>query len=215
MKKITLSIILITLFTGLIKGQGVELTPFVGYQFGGSMKFIEGKLKIDDNLNYGLTMDIPLQGVASLEMYWSHMESQASWNPYSGYGILFPDTAMNMSVDYFQIGMLKQTDIGTGIVKGFGVFTLGATYFNVKETGIRDVWQFSITLGGGIKVFPFQSDRIGFRFQGRLLMPMYFGGTGAYCGIGTGGANCGVGVSTYSMLVQGDLTAGLIIKFGK
>lgn len=50
--------------------------------------------------------------------------------------------------------------------------------------------------------------------RGRLMMPMYIGGVGGYCGIGTGGAGCGLSLNGYASLFQGDFNGGLIIKFG-
>jgi len=54
------------------------------------------------------------------------------------------------------------------------------------------------------------SDRIGIRLQGRLLMPLYFAGAGVYFGSGGSGLSVGAG----STILQGDLTAGLIIGLG-
>lgn len=213
MKKLIYLLSLVFLIPLASIGQSIELTPFVGYQFGGKMKFIQGDFKIENNLNYGIALDIPVRYGSYVDIYWSHMETKASWNPFSQYAPEYPEVDdIGMSVDYFQIGGMQQADLGTGIVKGFGVLTIGAAYFNAKDSDIQDVWRFAMTLGGGLKIHP--TDRIGIRLQGRLLMPMAFGGTGAYCGIGTGGAGCGLGVSGYSMLVQGDFTAGLIIMIG-
>ena len=216
MKRIIFSsIIVFTLLSGLVKGQGVEITPFIGYQLGGSLKFIEGKFKVNNDMNYGIVLDIPLQGVASLELYWSHMNTTADWQPYNDYLGSYPDTSISIGTGYIQIGGLKQADLGTGIVKGFGVFTLGATYMISKDPNItRDIWRFAITMGGGLKIYPFQSDVIGFRLQARLMLPMYGTGTGFYCGIGTGGSSCGLGVSSFSMMAQGDFTGAIIIKLG-
>ena len=215
MKKIITVLVFVFAFSGLVKSQGVEITPFIGYQFGGALKFIEGKLKVNNEMNYGLVVDIPIEDVGSLELYWSHMNTTAEWQPYSDYLISYPDTSVNIGAGYIQIGGLKQGDIGTGIVKGFGSFTLGATYMIAQDTDIsKNIWSFAMTFGGGLKIFPFQSDVVGFRLQARLMLPMYGAGTGFYCGIGTGGGGCGVGVSSFSVLAQGDFTGGIIIKIG-
>jgi hypothetical protein len=194
-------------------GQAVELTPFAGYMFGGKAKFIQGEINFRDNANFGLAVDVPVERIASVEIYWSHMDTRAEWRPYKQYLPEFDPADLDVSIDYFQIGGLKQGDLGTGIVKGFGSLTIGAAYLNIKDPEINDVWRFAATLGGGIKIFP--TDRIGIRLQGRLLMPMYWGNVGFYAGIGTGGGSAGIGVNTYTLLLQGDLTAGLIIQLGE
>ena len=71
---------------------------------------------------------------------------------------------------------------------------------------------FTAGLGGGLRYY--LSDRIGIRLQARLLFPMQFGGVGFGCGIGTGGGGCGAGVSTYTNIIQGDFTEGIILKLG-
>ena len=98
----------------------------------------------------------------------------------------------------------------------FGVFTLGATRFDIKnavdlEGGgtpvhYSNTWAFSIALAGGAKIF--LAERIGIRLQARLGMPMLF--NGLYLGIGTGGASGGA--SFRVPLVQFDLSAGLFLR---
>ena len=47
MKKFKL-IVIVSLFPLLVFSQGAELVPFVGYMFGGSINYVEGKLKIEN-----------------------------------------------------------------------------------------------------------------------------------------------------------------------
>jgi len=63
-----------------------------------------------------------------------------------------------------------------------------------------------MSAGVGVKVMV--SKNLGLRFQGRLLAPMFFGGSYLYGG--TGGL--GFGVNTGIPILQGDLAAGLILK---
>ena len=58
MKKLKL-IILITLFPTLVFSQGVELVPFAGYMFGGKIKYIEGDVKFENGMDYGLSILVP------------------------------------------------------------------------------------------------------------------------------------------------------------
>jgi hypothetical protein len=52
------------------------------------------------------------------------------------------------------------------------------------------------------------SDKIGLRFQGRLIIPMQFAGGSIY--VGTGGA--GVSVGSYTTFVEGDFSGGLFVQ---
>ena len=97
--------------------------------------------------------------------------------------------------------------ISEGVVRPYGTGSMGAAIFSDREGLESDRWRFSIGLGGGLKLFP--TERIGFRLQARMLVPMYF--NGIWFGVGTGGGSGGV--STSSSIVQGDFTGGLILAF--
>lgn len=212
MRKIVFFIIGFTILSTISFSQKIEITPFGGYMFGGKVKFIQGDLKILDGPNYGLLIDVPLQKGVSVEMFWTRMESEAEWRPTYYYTPDFPETDFNVNVNYFQVGALKEADINESI-KGFGSLTLGAAYFNSDREGIQTVWRFAASFGGGLKIF--FSDFVGVRLQGRFLIPMYFSGVGAYYGVGGGGSSGGLTVGTTSAILQGDLTAGLIIIIGQ
>jgi len=191
---------------GYNSAQGkLELTPFAGYMFGGKLRLYEGELKFKDNMNYGLILDYEVAPDSKLEFFWSQMNTTAEFRPY--YGFEDYRGSFDVNVNYFQIGGVRE--INNGQVRPFGAFTLGATYFSPQDANISDDWRFSITLGGGAKIW--LSDRIGLRLQGRLLMPMYFSGVGFYAG--TGGSGMSVGAS--STIIQGDFTAGLMIAIGE
>lgn len=187
----------------------VEITPFGGYMFGGKLRFYEGELKVEDNVNYGILLDFALARDTKLEFFWSQMSTTARFKTY--YGFDFPELAdpFDVNVNYIQIGGVQEADVNNDKVKPFGAFTLGATYFNPTDSQINDSWRFSVTLGGGAKFW--FTDRIGIRLQGRLLMPLYFAGAGVYFGTGGSGLSVGAG----STILQGDLTAGLIIGLGE
>ena len=47
------------------------------------------------------------------------------------------------------------------------------------------------------------------------MLPMVFAGVGGYYGIGTGGSGGGLYVNSYTAIVQGDFSGGLVFSFGK
>jgi hypothetical protein len=205
-----LVLVLIFLDPSASSAQGkLELTPFAGYQFGGKLRMYQGDLKFKDNMNYGLVLDYEIATDSKLEFLWAQMNTTAEFRPY--YGWEEYRGSFDLDINYFQIGGVRE--INNGQVRPFGAFTLGATYFHPKDNIVSDSWQFSMTLGGGAKIW--LSDRVGIRLQGRLLMPMYFTGVGIYAGIGTGGASGGLGVGAGATVLQGDLSAGLMIAIGE
>jgi hypothetical protein len=214
MKKIKLFLIA-ALFPAFVFAQGgAELVPFAGYMFGGSVKYYEGKLNIDNGLNYGLSILVPVQSLVDLELNWTSMAPvKAAFTPYSGYPLYSYDE-FDLATNYFQIGAISKFYSGGGVAQPFGSFSLGATWFspsatsNSIYTSYSDVWRFSIMLGLGVKLM--FSDRIGIMLRGRLMMPMTFAGTSFYAG--TGGA--GLALNSWVAPLQGDFHGGLIIKLG-
>lgn len=205
MKKVLfLCFIIVPLFTTNLLAQGIELTPYAGYLLGGKQNFYEGELKYRNAATYGFTFDVDLTWKA-IEFYYSQTPTVAEWRPYLGWEGRYPSTDYDVSIHYFQVGGLGYAEIGSDAVKPFGAFTLGATWFQSRDERVQDNTQFSVTLGGGAKIF--FSERLGIRLQGRLLLPMYFGGAG----VGCGGGGCSTGVYASTNHLQGDFIGGVII----
>ncbi len=212
-KKIILSIIItLLLLPSVTRSQEkFELTPSIGYFFGGNIDFIQGDLKIRDEVSWGLTAGKPIRPGVVVEFAYTGMNSVASWSPYLGYGNEFPEQKFDVVVNYFNIGATQGSEIAPGL-HGFGGIYLGAAWFNA-QSGIEDIWRFNISLGAGLKYY--FTDKLGLRLQGNIRFPMFFSGGGFYCGIGSGGSGCGLNINSASSIIEGDLTAGLIFKLGK
>lgn len=181
-----------------------EITPFAGYQFLGSTEVYYsnavGDVDIKDDMVYGVSINVPAKYGAELELFYSRQDSRLTFDggPFGS-----DETLFDMSVEYFQIGVLR--GVPKGNVLPYGVFTLGATNFNPKKEGLESEWRFSFTFGLGAKAY--LSEKIGLRLQGTLLMPVQWAGGSVY--FGTGGS--GVGVSAGTSLIQIDVRGGLII----
>lgn len=188
---------------------GFEIVPFAGYMFGGSVNFYEGKLKISNGLDYGVSLIIPIREVVDIEINYTGMQGDAKFTSYQANQNIEDDTT-SMSTNYFQIGVLKTLSLNNHKIKPFGSFSAGATLFSLDD--YYDTWRFSITAGLGV-TYMF-TDHIGIMLRGRFMMPIYFGGAGGYCGVGTGGSGCGLSVNGYAQPLQGDFTGGIVIKVG-
>lgn len=206
MKKLKL-LTLIALFPTLLFSQGVEIVPFAGYMFGGSVKYVQGKLDIKDGMDYGVSLLVPVQALVDVEINYTRMESSATFQSYSGYP-LYPDQDINnLATNYIQIGGISKFYSSNAMVSPFGSFSLGAAWVSSPDL-TDDAWRFSATLGLGVKIM--FSERVGIMLRGRLLMPMNFAGVGFYAG--TGGS--GLTMNSYVTPLQGDFNGGLIIKVG-
>lgn len=203
MKKIKLIFLAFILpFIGM--SQGIEIVPMVGYMFGGSIDFYEGKMKIDNGMDYGVSILVPTHPLMDIELNYTRMDSQVSFSPY--FGSSYESQEENMSTNYIQIGAISKFYSQNTKVSPFGSLSVGATGFSSPE--FKDVWRFSMTAGLGLKLM--FSEKIGFLLRGRLMMPMNFAGTSMY--ISTGGS--GISIGTYITPLQGDFNAGLIFKVG-
>ena len=201
------------IFTPNISAQKFEITPFYGYQFNGKVIGYNGDLNIRDAGSYGGMFDITIRPGMQVELYYSRSDTRADFVEFRGPTYKLTD----VSVNYFQLGFLrtvKQIDK----VSIYGIGSLGATLFSPSgnvydETPdkyyFEDWWLFSVTVGGGAKVM--FSERVGLRFEGRLMMPITWAGGGFMVGTGGSGFYLGGG----SAIMQASLSAGLIVALGK
>lgn len=180
--------------------QKVEITPFGGYQMGGSLEVLAGTLRIKDNWNFGAILDFTIRPGFQIELIYSHQDSELRLEQ----PLLQPVYLFDAAVEYFHIGALR--DLRGGKVRPFVTGTIGVTHFNPKPEGLSSEWRFSTNVGLGVKVFA--SERIGLRLQGRLMLPFINGGAGFF--VGPGG---GYVTASGEVLVQWDVSAGLLFRF--
>ncbi len=193
------------------QAQKAEIGGFYGISFNSKIRTYYGDFKIDDKANYGGQLSIAMAPETFLELMYNRTDTRVQY-----FDRLGASEPFDLSIEYYHVGGLQQVDIGNEKIAPFGVFTLGATRFNIKNQvdldgdGSNyysgDAWAFSIALAGGAKIY--LHERIGIRLQARLGMPMLF--NGLYLGVGTGGASGGF--SFHVPLVQFDLSAGIFLR---
>ncbi len=204
--------ILSTVFFALISEHAIsqiEINVYGGYvPTSKTMYNYNGyRLKIDDGGNFGIGVGVatPLGVVAEL----SYMRFASTLSQDGG--IVEVVNTQPINVEYYQLGINKPLMDGEEFVP-YGLFSLGASRFNPTEDP-DDYWRFAVNLGLGIKYF--FTETVGIKLQARLLMPLYFGGIGFGCGIGTGGSSCGGGATFGTEILQGDFTGGVVLRINK
>ena len=183
--------------------QKVEITPFYGYQFGGGLDVVRGQLSIPSSGVYGFTFDVRVRDNAMVEFLYLRQDTELKFQ--SG-GVGPKEELFDMAVEYYHGGGVLE--FGEGQARPYVALGVGATRLAPKAEAIGSEWRFSASFGGGVKVFP--SEHIGFRFEGRLLVPFWGSGFSIGCG-GPGG--CYTGVSGYATTLQGNVNGGLVIAF--
>lgn len=193
----------------------VEIGAFGGWLWTGSIPAWRQDIKVSDKGNYGITAGVRVKDEMIVEFEWNHTENTASFRGYDNNGIPSGDQInMPLTSNYYLLGFNYLVTDNEPLVP-YGLVNLGILH--TQSDGDNNIpsqsntW-FTAGLGGGLRYY--LSDRIGIRLQARLLLPMQFGGVGFGCGIGTGGSSCGAGVSTYTNIIQGDFTGGIILKLG-
>ena len=210
MKKVIFTLTL-TIISLLSTAQGIEITPMGSYSFIGKMHFYEGELDIKDNAGYGIKIGFSPIEHSVFEFSYKGNITTAEWEPYRSSGIRGRE--MDLSINYFTIGLHQERMLTSEKVYGFGGLGLGMSYINPMESGIDDLYSMAVTIDLGVKVF--LTDRIGIRIQADLQMPIYFAGLGFYAGIGTGGTSGGLSLNSGSYFVQGGFSAGIIFRLGE
>lgn len=189
-------------------GQRLEITPFMGYQFGGNLGVREGDINVKDRGNFGFIINTTVRYGYQFEFSYSRQETELELRE-------FPSgrkrDLFGMAIEYYQIGGLAQRGdpSGYGEVMPFGLVTLGLTRFDPYKAGYSDEWRFSAAFGIGSKFY--FSERLGLRLQARVLIPFQLSGMGAFCSSG----DCSFTFGGSSSILQGDVFAGLVIPIGR
>lgn len=142
-----------------------ELTPFFGYQFGGTFEegfdsdnsvFLFDDIDVEESQTLGLIADFSLSKNAQIELLYSYQDTDLERT-----GFFRNEDLGEVEIEYFHAGFLWQW--GGGQVRPFVVATAGVTRFAFDDDNDS---KFSAGFGGGVKIFV--SDHIGFRFDGRF-----------------------------------------------
>ena len=190
----------------MMKAQKVELTPFGGYVFAGTMQGDYADVRIRDNAQYGCILSIAVSPSMDVDLIYNRSDTKAEvtyFNLVNNIKYL----EVPISVNYMHVGFTKNFRVNP-TVSPFVGFNLGTCLFYPKAD-YSDQWFFSVGMNAGAKVY--FSKRVGLRLQAQGMMPIQ--GTAFSMFVGTGGS--GGSVSVYSTLFQFGFTGGLIFRLGK
>jgi len=177
----------------------IQIAPFAGYQFGGSLRsdLLERKLSFAGGLSLGGTIDIAISHSWRLELYYSRQDTELEAG-----GSDIP--VFDVRVERYMVGFMEEK--GEGSVKYFGVLLLGATRFVPGDGNLSSDTRLAGGLGLGVKTF--FSKNVGLRFEGHAFYTSVSAEGGVFCTAG----RC---LFRYSGrgIWEGDVAAGLIIAF--
>ena len=182
----------------------IELTPFVGYRFGGTLSadqtvFFSRDLDLESSASFGASVGIPLGSPLKLELMVDHQSTSLT----RGEGSLFTpgDRVADIDVTYYHAGLMIPFAQSRN-VEPFVVVSAGLTNLDPKIAGATSDNRFSASAGLGVRL-PINRN-VGFRIEGR----------GFYTTLSNSNDRCTVCelVDTRE-LYQGELKLGLSLRF--
>ena len=202
MKRAVLAVLALALLAApaTVVAQGVEVTAFGGYRFGGTVKTDEGNLVLEASPSFGVTVGIPVTREGSIELFYSRQNADLTVDQEDGGDV--PEIPQ-VAVEYWHLGYLYDFQPPGGI-RPYLVARLGASRFDPIVVDAEDVWRFSGGLGVGARVF--FTDNIGARVEAQVLSTAvqegdYFCREGHCFPVVTSGVH------------QGSISAGLVVAF--
>jgi len=180
-----------------------ELTPFVGYSWGGTLNKDTGLFNqnadLESSANYGINLGIPIGSNLKLALL---VDRQSTSLTTSGGSIFGHNTRLgDIDVTYYQAGLEVPFAFGRGAIP-YVVVTAGVANLDPKVPGASAANRFSTSAGLGVKV-PINRNA-GLRFEGRGLFTSTSNNNSC--------RNCNYG--NYNRdLYQGQANLGIYFKF--
>ena len=182
--------------------RGLEIIPFAGYRWGGSLSTVSGFRNIDtqDNLSAGLALDVRTPGNSAVEIYWGRFVGDIHATTNSGTKI----TAGPLTRDDIMLNGIWYAYRANPRLLPYFSAGLGGSIFSTVKTAT--VGRFAWNIGAGLRRDLGQ--RLGLRADGRWMLTWLTTGTGAWCDPYYGCYTVGTG----EYYDQFELTGGLILK---
>ena len=187
--------------SSILAEENIEISPFVGYRFGGEFEEAEteARLDIDDTRIKGLLVNVDYEANTQLEFLYSRQSSRLKSGETVAENVLF-----DLEIEYFHIG---GTYLWPGEnIRPFVASGLGLTHFNPDFSGADSTTRFSLNIGGGVKWFP--NNHLGLRFDARAYGTLIDSGAAIFCGKG----ECRILVSGDGF-IQYETNIGLVFRF--
>lgn len=205
MKKRLLILAIAVSLPFIINAQKVELTPYGGYVFGGTMNGDYGEVHFNDAAQWGVMLSIAVNKAFDFDLMYNRQVTDAEIYYFDPYYSISYDGSVPLSINYMHVGFTKNFRVNPKVSPFLG-FNLGTALFSPEE--YSDAWYFSMGFNAGAKIY--FGKTIGMKIQAQGLMPIQGAGGAVY--MGSGGVSGGLGL--YSTLFQFGFTGGLILRLG-
>ncbi len=182
----------------------VEITPLVGYRFGGDFDAtndeteITTKIKLNEDTSYGFLLAWDYDKNRQGELLVSHYASRFSQS------INSISSNNNVAITYAHVG--GNVPISDGMVPLFVTGGLGLTHFSPEDAQLSDETRFSLNIGLATKI-PV-SEQVSLRFGGRVYATFFNSDSQIFCIE----ENCAISISS-NLWIQSEVNAGITFSF--
>ncbi|HEY0590548.1 MAG TPA: hypothetical protein VGF40_02180 [Thermoanaerobaculia bacterium] len=201
MRKAALIVALLLLPLPLLAQPTVDLTPFIGYRWGGTIddeasNVFGSDLSVADSGSYGAILGLGLSPNFQIELSASRQESELE----ASLGLFDPETPIgDIDVSYYQVG--ATWELGRD-VRPFAGVSLGAAVLDPELPDTSSETRLAGAFFGGFKLR--LSKYIGVRLEGKMLWVALEENDQCH--------SCYYDESGHGMM-QGEVAAGLIFYF--
>jgi Outer membrane protein beta-barrel domain len=189
------------------RGQSVEITPVVGYRFGGSLAATIGDAgfadyDVEDAVAFGAQLGFQVARDGEIEVLYSRQNTRLAT------GGLFTGTPVfDLALETWHAGgnyLFGEEDARVRPYIGMG---LGVTRLLPKPAGLQDETRFSASFAAGAKVW--LGRHVGLRVEARGFFTFLESDRETFCQTGEG---CQVHAEG-SEISQGEARVGLVLRF--
>ena len=190
-------------------GPSVELTPTIGWQWGGTLDYEPGDVHANAAINYGGSLGIMIRPGYWGEVSYSYQSTDLIARPATG-----PEfKLLDLGTHYIQLaGARNLMNADPSLVRAYP-YVIGGMGMTIFTPGSPTVplnvdTQYLFSMSAGVGVRAKLNERTEIRLQTRILLPMNFTEGSFYFGSGGGG----VGVSGGTLMPQGEVTLGAKLR---
>jgi opacity protein-like surface antigen len=202
-----LALVLALLFPAAARADGVEITPYGGYEAGGSFHLLDdlggARAEVDGGATYGVGVGFRLGPGYLLKLIYGRQES-ALVAKSSLFGER--EKLLDVTVSHFHGGL--EWEFGEDdVIRPFIEGVIGASLFAPDRDDLSSEWFFSGGVGGGVKLF--FSRHVGLTLKARYIPIVVRSSEDLFCALPGG---C---LATFDQeyLSRGEASAGLTFRF--
>jgi hypothetical protein len=182
---------------------GLEITPTVGYRFGGTVETDGGHFSANSGVAWGGTIGYRVKPDGLVELVYSRQSTSIAFDPDTSAKVTVGDGA----IEYLQVGGALEFGHNPN-TKPYFALTVGGTHFAPQNSALGSDWRFSFGAALGMKTY--LSQHFGLRAQMRLWMSTLSSDSQFWCTLPGG---CVIHASNGVFFTQGEVSGGLIFVF--